>query len=250
MLSLEKYLTKYSTINNNFIHDFFALQNTKTTTSDYTIYFHKVAKWLKVLKANLKRLLLNNFILNADYITVNKKSTGGRPFEMILLTSDCFKELAMLSKTKRAKLVRQYYISLEKHIDKYKSYIINTLDDRIGVLENNQKPKYNIKGGVIYIYEYNEYLKIGKAKNINTRLQTHNTSHADNVNVILEYKTNDIDAVESCLKTLLKSVQYRSRKEFYKIDMNCLNRACVSSFVLQLLINYFGKTNQFSYISI
>ncbi len=37
----------------------------------------------------------------------------------------------MSSKTKKAEEVRTYFIQLEKHIDKYKNYIIEGLDKEI-----------------------------------------------------------------------------------------------------------------------
>ena len=53
---------------------------------------------------------------------------GGQNKEIILLTSDCFKLLCLRSKTKKAELVRKYYIELEKLIDEYKDIIPSTLN--------------------------------------------------------------------------------------------------------------------------
>ena len=40
--------------------------------------------------------------------------------------------------------------------------------------------------------------------------------------IIFVYETKNIDEVENCLKAVLKSTQYRKRKEFYQIDENVL----------------------------
>ena len=132
----------------------------------------------------------------------------------------------MSSKTLKAEEVRTYFIEIEKHLDKYKNYIIEGLNNRINKLETNQKPIVNINSGVIYIMKTDESIenvyKIGRTKKFKDRLKTHNTSHVDNIEVLFIYETNDINQVENCLKTILKTKQYRKRKEFYEIDLNLL----------------------------
>jgi len=64
--------------------------------------------------------------------------------------------------------------------------------------------------------------KLGKSKKFKKRLTTHNSSHVDNVKVVLVYETEDIDGVERCLKAVLKGFQYKKRKEFYTITIDKL----------------------------
>lgn len=56
---------------------------------------------------------------------------------------------------------------------------------KIGLLEINQKPKLNIKGGVIYILKAlnseTTLYKLGKTKNLKNRLNTYNTGNANDV---------------------------------------------------------------------
>jgi hypothetical protein len=40
--------------------------------------------------------------------------------------------------------------------------------------------------------------------------------------IVFVYESKNIDEVENCLKAVLKSTQYRKRKEFYQIDENIL----------------------------
>lgn len=226
MTSLQDYLKKYSTINNQFIDDFFKLYDSKTKDTDYVINLNVVAKWLKSTKGHLKETLVKTYTENLDYKVNKEKSTGGRPSETILLTPKCFKRLCMLSRTKKAEEVRSYYLALEKHIDKYKDHIIEALDKKISVLENNQKPLKKIKSGIIYVLktdlDIDGLYRIGKAKKFKKRFMEHNSSHADNVEIMLIFETNDIDSVESCLKLALKTKQYRRRKEFYQTDLNSI----------------------------
>ena len=65
-------------------------------------------------------------------------------------------------------------------------------------------------------------LYITKTKKFKNRLATHNSSHVDNVDIILIYESHDINSVEQCLKLALKSKQYRKRKEFYEVDVDLI----------------------------
>ncbi len=225
-MNLQDYLKKYSVINNRFIDDFFSLYDRNTTDSDFVINLEIVAKWLKSKKGDLKKTLVNSYTKNIDYKTKKGNTTGGRPSEIVLLTPDCFKRLTMSSKTKKAEEVRTYFIELEKHIDKYKDYIIDALNKQMSILQNNQKPKVNKNGGVIYVLKSDKDIegiyRIGKTKKFKERKAVHDSSHPDDMEIVFIYETKNIDEVENCLKAILKSKQYRKRKEFYQIDENIL----------------------------
>jgi phage anti-repressor protein len=228
MLNLQEYLKKYTTISIIFINDFFNMYNMETEDNDFVIDIEKIAKWLKSRKETIKNTLTNTYIKNIDYriIKNNNAKIKGRPKELILLTPNCFKRLCMSSKTIKAEEVRTYFLELEKHINKYKNYIIDGLNKKVGILEKNQKPEINPKGGVIYVMktdlDIEGIYKIGKTKIFKNRLKTHNTSHVNNVDIIFIFETNDIDSVETCLKLALKTKQYRKRKEFYQVDLDLL----------------------------
>lgn len=228
-LNLQNYLKKYSTINSNFINDFFGMYESTTNEMDFVIDLEKIVKWLKSRKETIKNTLTNSYVKNIDYKIKKTTKTNkiiGRPKELILLTPDCFKRLCMSSRTKKAEEVRTYFIEIEKHIDKYKNYIIEGLNKKVGILEKNQKNKIETKNGVIYVLktdlDIEGIYKIGKTKTFKNRLKTHNSSHVNNVDVIFIFETNDIDGVEKCLKLSLKTKQYRKRKEFYEVDLNLL----------------------------
>jgi phage anti-repressor protein len=128
IINLQEYLKKYSTISSSFIDDFYSLYSYDTNNDDFVINIEMLAKWLKAEKKHLKETLTNSYIKNVDY-KVSKKdiNTGGRKSELILLTPDCMKRLCMASRTKKSEEVRTYFIEIEKHIDKYKTYIIEGL---------------------------------------------------------------------------------------------------------------------------
>lgn len=229
MIILQDFLKKYSSISNKFIDDFFSLYTINTVDTDLIINFDNLVTWLKMRKDNLKKTLVSSYIKNIDYkIKKIKSTTAGKPREEIMITADCCKRLCMLSRTKKAEEVRTYFIEIEKLMNKYKDYIIEALNKKINILENNQKPIQDNKNGVIYVlktdYDIVNLYKIGKTKKFKERIRTHNSSHIDNVNIVHIYETNNIDAVETCLKGVLMSTQYKKRKEFYEIDLDVLKK--------------------------
>ena len=145
--------------------------------------------------------------------------------------------MAMQSKTKKAIQVREYYYELEQVIDQYKEYIIKGLEEKIKKLENNQKPKINPSKGVIYILETADGLghyKVGKTKNLKQRLKQYNGDKKDNITPLYVYETDNIDEIETCIKSYAKKYQYRKYKEVYKTDIN----------MLKDLINDCGEFNE------
>ena len=132
----------------------------------------------------------------------------------------------MISQTSKAKEVRKYFIEMEKIIKRYFETIKEEMYKKIGLLEINQKPKLNIKGGVIYILKAlnseTTLYKLGKTKNLKNRLNTYNTGNANDVEPLFILPVNDIDSVESCVKKACKTHQYRKYKEVYEIDIDVL----------------------------
>jgi phage anti-repressor protein/predicted GIY-YIG superfamily endonuclease len=219
-------------MNNYFLDEFLGFYNERTLSTDLVINLEKVALWLDAPKSALKKTLLESYKRNIDYsvsrIKKEKKSgSGGINKELIMITPDTFKRMCMLSRTKKGGEVRQYFIELENLINRYKTYIIESLNKKIGLLENNQKPIVTKDKGVIYIIqasdEENDSLyKLGKTTDIKKRIKNYNTGKADNVTVLFVYEVNDIDTVEKCVKTQMKKFQYRKYKEVYQININIL----------------------------
>lgn len=225
---MEDFLNKFSTIPKDFIKDFFIIAKEKYSDNEVIIDFNIVCKWLNIRKDNLKKILLKNFEEKFDY-TIEKKQkkqingTGKTTFNEILITSNCMKELCMISQSVKAKEVRKYFIALEKLIKKYFEDIKSQMYKKIGLLEKNQKPKLDIKSGIIYILEAQNtditLYKLGKSEDIKKRLKTYNTGNANDVEPLFIVKVNDISSVENCIKSLCKKYQYRKYKEIYEIDL-------------------------------
>uniref|UniRef100_A0A6C0CA17 Bacteriophage T5 Orf172 DNA-binding domain-containing protein n=1 Tax=viral metagenome TaxID=1070528 RepID=A0A6C0CA17_9ZZZZ len=232
------FLKKYSTVPNQFIDDFYSITNENYGSKELIINFDVVVKWLQVTKGNLKRILVHHFVNHIDYeIEKLKKShktnKGSTIVELIMITPSCFKELCMISETETAKSVRLYYIALEDLMTRYHYYIENNLRQKIGLLETNQKPKVNIKGGIIYFFEALNVIddsddilyKLGKTMNKKNRFNTYNSGNANDIEPIFVLEVKDIKAVEKCIKNLLAKYQYRRHKEIYKIGIDLLKEA-------------------------
>jgi len=120
---------------------------------------------------------------------------------------------------------------------KYHVYIEKSLRKKIGLLESNQKPKVNIKTGIIYFFEAlnaseiddedEKIYKIGKTKDKNNRFGTYNSGNVNDIEPLFILEVDDIDGVEKCIINLLKKYRYRKRKEIYKIDKEALKEACM-----------------------
>jgi len=133
--NLIKFIKQFNTIPNTFIDDFFTFYSYNTTDEDIIIDLSIVAKWLNILKENLKKVLVKNFEENFDYTIEKKKkkqinSRGATIYELILITPKCFKELCLISQTSKAKEIRKYFIELEK-------YFIYLSTNEIDQNENN-----------------------------------------------------------------------------------------------------------------
>jgi len=234
---MQDFLRKFSTVPNEFIDDFFGIVPEKYDDSDIAIDFDKVVKWLEVRKDNLKRLLVKHFSKDIDYkISTSKKynvnNHGANYVEIILISPDCFKELCMISLTQKAKEVRLYYLALEKLVKKYHEYIKEKLYKKIGLLEENQKPKVHRKRGIIYFFEALNYIrldeveehlyKLGETADEDARFSVYNSETGNNIKPLFILEVDDLKKTERCIKNLLEDFQYRKRKEIYQINMDAL----------------------------
>ena len=104
-----------------FVASFYSFLN-YDSTNDFVIDFDNVWRWLGFLnKANSKRLLEKQFIINKDYKILlifadeqKKHVKGGHNKETIMLNVETFKKFCMKAGTKKADEIHDYYIRLEK----------------------------------------------------------------------------------------------------------------------------------------
>ena len=102
------------------------------------------------------------------------------------------------------------------------------MNKKIQQLENNNKPKINAIKKIIYVFRaLNTDLtlyKIGKTINSQTRFSKHNSPMANDLEVLFQYETDNIDQVELCIKAYMKKAQYRKYKEIYRVDLDIIKK--------------------------
>jgi phage anti-repressor protein len=238
---LESFLIKNSDISKEFINDFFGFQKKKMYEEykPFTIDLEDVAYWLETRKSKLRETLNSNYSINLDYISIKKLlssngqqniGSGGHNKKLVLLTPDCFKMLCMRSKTKKADKVREYYIEIEKLIDKYKDIIIEENNKKIQILENDLKKEKHPTGNICYIFEEVDelnikYYRLGQTENLTKRMASHNSSSVHKKVVAFKIKTNNILHYEACLRGSMYNFRYKNNKDYYKIPLDKIKYA-------------------------
>ncbi|PNH01992.1 hypothetical protein TSOC_012073 [Tetrabaena socialis] len=240
---IRTYIKKYVAIDGNFVDDFFGQYDLHTNPNGFVVDLAIAAKWLRTTKGNLKKTLIKTYAHGIDYeITKPFSGRGTGKQEHVLLTPDCFKALCMMSRTEKAKDVRNYYIAAEKSLIMYRNNVMQQLTTRVAQLENNQRGHASRprRQGVIYVVRASSTLtdmyKIGRTVWAHHRLRSHNRALADDLETVYTYETDCVEDVEVCMKRMLRKLQYRRRKEVYQIDIASLkkvisgcNSACINA---------------------
>ena len=106
---------------------------------------------------------------------------------------------------------------------KYRNQTIQRLETDIADLLHNQAQR--IKEGcpgyvnVVLAKDDTSLYKVGKATQLQSRMDTYNTGNADDVKILYQIQTDHMDDVEKCIATLCREKRYRKRKEVYNIDI-------------------------------
>jgi phage anti-repressor protein len=229
-----EFLEKFSSVSSTFIRDFFTNYDETTKPGDFVISLDVTAKYLQAQKQHLMVTLRESYVENVDYKIMGKVESEskrrGPKTTQVLMTADCFKLLCMQSRSKKSSEVRLYFLELERTLMRYKDTINEALMQRVQDLESNQKPIADaVKRGVIYIILVSAAMslyKIGQTMGMRHRASTYMADKADNsdLKIVHMYETENVKEVEGCLKALLKSKQYRKRKEVYQIDIDILKK--------------------------
>ena len=239
--TLATFLKKHSAIPNTFIDDMFELYDPDTAQSDFAVNLDAVSKWLRIHKHNLMKTLKASYIKGIDFTAVkaiNPRHVSGRKYgnnnyNKVLITVDCFKRLCMRSHGATAESVRSYFIQVETLVVKYRKQLIEGMTQDIKRLESAASARRHTKAsssgrsGYIYVLRASgknaSLVKIGRTKDLSRRLREHAAALADDPEVLYIFKTDDADAVESCIKAWLKTRQWASPnkyKEVYKADID------------------------------
>ena len=114
-------------------------------------------KWLEInIRQQFNNTIKKSYKKNIDYKIDKAKKTigsGGHNLEIITLTPEAAKKIALSTNSKKGPLVQQYFLDLEIALYKYKNYIIEGLIQKNKQLEDNQKPKINSNKKIIYVLQ-------------------------------------------------------------------------------------------------
>jgi len=238
------FVKRFTTVPISFVNELFEMVNESTRQSDIVIDLDKIAKWLSVGKKGLFATLKNSYIENVDYtvhkgVNPNKTSYRANNWNVVLVTPACFKELSMRANTKNnnATLIRHYFIQVEDAFIGYRDQLLKGMETDINTLVRNQRPRIPVgKPGYIYMIRVKndltlyklaaneKMIKMGITGQMQDRLDVYNTGSANNVDVLYQVQTDDMVAVEKCVKLMCKEKQYRKRKEIYIIDIDIMKK--------------------------
>ena len=232
-MEFKDFLIKYTTINKKFIEDFYNIikEDYFEKYYDFLIDSEILRKWLKInIKQDFYDTIKKSYKINVDYkLEKIKKSegSGGHNRQVITLTPEATKKICLMTKSKIGNDVRQYFIDLELAFYKFKNHIIESLNNKIDQLENNQKPKINYNKGIIYVFralntDNATLYKIGRTINSKKRFDSHNSPLANDLEIIMIYEADNIQQLELCVKTMMKKAQYRKYKEIYQVDLDIM----------------------------
>ena len=233
-MDFEEFINKYSFVNSKFVKDFYNIikEDYIERYNEFLIDSEILRKWLQIANRRIfNDTIKRSYKKNIDYkIEKVKKSegSGGQNYEVITLTPEAAKKICLSTNSKMGGLVQQYFLDLEVALYKYKNYIIEGMNKKIQQFENNQKPKINANKKIIYIFRALNtdmtLYKIGKTINSKTRFSNHNSPMANDLEVLFQYETENIDQVELCIKAYMKKAQYRKYKEIYQVDLEIIKK--------------------------
>jgi len=233
-MDFETFINKYSFVNSKFVKDFYNIikEDYIERYNEFLIDSEILRKWLQInIKRSFNDTIKKSYKKNIDYKIEKVKTSegsGGHNLEKITLTPEASKKICLSTNSKMGSQVQQYFLDLEIALYKYKNFIIDGMNKKIEQLENNQKPKINANKKIIYVFRaLNTDLtlyKIGKTINSKTRFSKHNSPMANDLEILFQYETDNIDQVEKCVKIFMKKAQYRKYKEIYQVDLDIIKK--------------------------
>jgi len=204
-----------------FVASFYSFLN-YDSTKDFIIDFDNVWKWLGFLnKANSKRLLEKQFIINKDYKILlifadeqKKHIKGGHNKETIMLNVETFKKFCMKAGTKKADEIHDYYNRLEKTLQE----VIHEESTELKLqLEHSENAREKIRektlleqfanntqcvyyGLIDNVGNKNEKLiKFGNSNNLKTRVTSHKSTY-NNFRLMNAFKVTNKLQIENAIK--------------------------------------------------
>ena len=241
-----RFLKRYAAVSDKFVDDFYALVDPTASKKAFSVDVAAAAKWLKMTKGNLMRSLkMYGFEEDRDYSSVVDntpanagKRPQGRPTHVVRLTTECMKGVCMALNTPKSREVRGYFIAAEEALIRYQEELEAGLQQRIAELERNQRGPAAARAlqggapGVIYVARAARpelsVFKVGRSKDLAQRLRSHEAALAHGLDIVFVFKTDNMVEVEACVKTILRTRQYKKCKEVYQVGLDTIKHIIAS----------------------
>jgi hypothetical protein len=211
-----------------FVASFYCFLN-YDSTKDFVIDFDDVWKWLGFSnKANSKRLLDKQFIIDKDYKILltfadeqKKHTKGGHNKETIMLNVETFKKFCLKAGTKKADEIHDYYIRLEKTLQEViheeSTELKLQLEQKSAELQHAENMNERIKektlleqfgnntqcvyyGLIDNVGDKNEKLiKFGNSNNLKSRVVSHKSTY-NNFRLMNAFKVTNKLQIENAIK--------------------------------------------------
>jgi phage anti-repressor protein len=129
-VSLREFLETYTIISKKFISEYFVFYDL-CQDEQFGIKIEDVIKYLEIEKRDkFYERFKSNYKEGVDYMTYSTglSKRSGNSNIMYKCTFNCFQKICMMSKSKKANSVRDYFITLHEFIDYYKNEISETIN--------------------------------------------------------------------------------------------------------------------------
>jgi len=230
------HVKRFTTVPEDFVDDLFRLYTPATSQTDPVIPLDDVAKWLNAPKKSLRTTLYRTYIKGIDYISrkmPNPTKAAGRHgsnnYVMVLLSPDCFKRMCMLSRTKKAEMVRSYFIDVETQFLKYREELMEGLRRDLNPQRAALPPPACKSSGAGYLYiiratddDVARLFKVGRTCDVKKRLFSYQTGKAHEVDLLYVLKVSDMKSAEKCVRDHVREFQFRTRREVYQVPIDML----------------------------
>lgn len=207
---------------------------------DFIITLDQLSDWLGCRVDNLKRYL--KYYENLKDYKIHTETTGGRPKEVIFLTMNSVKKLALRARGKRADQIREYFIRIE---EMFRENMEHSIEKRLKQEDPNvsrsklkrddRQYEFDIRPGPgIYAMKKEVKLtpsspfskskfKVGLvSKNINTRYAQFRRKTVGDTELVMFEPTDHEKYMESCLHEVLDD--YSEGHEIYDTDLETINK--------------------------
>jgi hypothetical protein len=217
-----KLLKEHTNIDIDFIDEFFKKYKIGDDF-DFDIEDNKVAKYLNINVATLRKRLLNQFSKNkiyfekVDYIKLKSGRAGKLTY---MINYQCFERLSMSGDSEQSEVVRSYFIKLREFITENQHLIYQAIKNK------NKLNKYS-KMESIYFFAVDERkfdFKVGRSNDIVQRLRNYNVGRIKEVDLKYFALVVNSVAIEKCIGIKLKKNKVLKNKEIYHVEPSKLKQ--------------------------